>query len=215
MGRMMRRAPWAAACLVLLAVIAHAEGQRVNVVTEQVRGVPTVDAPEETSTLLVYVVDDAGDPIDEVEVVVLSAGKQVGSGRSDGRGRVLLTLSAAGPVRVRASEAGFITSAANSVVLRHGGLTALVLPLEEAPITKLKDEPDDEPKAKPAPKNAPSAPSSPAGTAPSAAAAAGDQSQPAKAAAAPTPKPAPAAPPTPTPTPKPASKPQPNGGPTP
>lgn len=155
----MPRAPWIVACLALLAVPASGEGQRVNVVAEQVRGVPTVDAPADTASLLVYVVDDAGDPVDEVQVIVLVAGKQVGAGRSDGRGRALLVLPIAGPVQVRASEAGFVTTSARTVVLRHGGLTAVALPLEEAALLGLAEEPDDEElDAKPAVQGAPAAP---------------------------------------------------------
>ena len=140
------QAPWAVAGLLLLAGTASSRGeeQRFNVVAEQVRGVPTVDASADTALLLVYVVDDAGDPIDEVEVAVHSAGKPVGAGRTDSRGRLLLSLSVAGPVRVRASEAGFVSSLARSVVLRHGGLTAVVLPLEEAAMQPAYEEPGDE-----------------------------------------------------------------------
>lgn len=159
----MPRAPWIVASLALLAVPASGEGQRVNVVAEQVRGVPTVDAPADTASLLVYVVDDAGDPVDEVQVIVLVAGKQVGAGRSDGRGRALLVLPIAGPVQVRASETGFVTASARSVVLRHGGLTAVALPLEEAALLSLAEEDDEEPDAKPA---APVAPAVPAVVAP-------------------------------------------------
>jgi hypothetical protein len=140
----MRRAVWTFGCLLLLLARPVTAAERVNVVAEQVRGVPTVEASTTTATLLVYVVDDAGDPIDEVEVEVLSGGRQVGSGRTDGRGRVLLSLSARGAVVVQASEAGFVGSVARGVLLRRGRLTAVVLPLEEAPLQPAAGEAGDE-----------------------------------------------------------------------
>lgn len=129
----------------LLAIVsgltaATSASERTNVVAELVRGVETVDAPTDTATLIVYVLDDAGEPIDEVEVLVSAAGKPIARGRSDGRGRATLSLSRAGTVRVSASEAGFLTSVARAVTLRRGGLTALVLPLEEAPVEALPEE---------------------------------------------------------------------------
>ncbi len=111
---------------------AHSPARRVNVVAQTVSAVNADSDAKDTARLLVLVVDDAGDPLDAVAVVVLAAGKEIASGESDARGRVLLRLDAEGPVTVRAAESGLVPSEARGVVLRKAGLTAVALPLEDA-----------------------------------------------------------------------------------
>ena len=103
-----------------------------NVVAQAIRGIRVAEAPKGTSVLVVFVVDDAGDPVDEVAVGVLERGREVAVAKSDGRGRAVFRLSLAGPVSVRAAEDGFVPAAARGVVLRRGGLTCVALPLEQA-----------------------------------------------------------------------------------
>jgi hypothetical protein len=103
-----------------------------NAIADAVRGIRAADTPRDTSVLVVLVVDDAGDPLDEVAVTVLDRGKEVAAAKSDGRGRAVFRLQLAGPVAVRAVDDGFVPSLARGVVLRRGGLTALALPLEQA-----------------------------------------------------------------------------------
>jgi hypothetical protein len=118
-----------AAWTVLGAAAVGASEPPVNVVAEQVRAIAADDA-KDTAVLLVFVVDDAGDPMDAVSITVLDGGKEIGAGESDARGRVLLRLTFAGQVVVRAVEPGLVSSEARGVVLRKAGLTAVVLPLE-------------------------------------------------------------------------------------
>jgi hypothetical protein len=118
------------ACLALLALHGQATEPRVNVVTDAIRGISSGDAAG--AVLVVFVVDDAGDPIDEVTVLVTDHGKAIDSGKTDARGRVLFQVPGERVVSVRAEDAGLVPSVANGVVLRKAGLTALVLPLEEA-----------------------------------------------------------------------------------
>jgi uncharacterized protein YfaS (alpha-2-macroglobulin family) len=119
-----------AACLALLALQGQAAEPRVNVVADGIRGISTGDA--RGSVLVVFVMDDTGDPIDEVTVVVTDGGKTVESGKTDARGRVVFQVPTERVVSVRAEEAGLVPSVANGVVLRKGSLTGLALPLEEA-----------------------------------------------------------------------------------
>jgi hypothetical protein len=109
----------------------------VNVVAEQVRAIAADDA-KDTAVLLVFVVDDAGDPMDSVWITVLDGGKEIGAGESDARGRVLLRLAFSGQVVVRAVEPGLVSSEAHGVVLRKAGLTAVALPLQEMGDKKAK-----------------------------------------------------------------------------
>ncbi len=109
-----------------------APGPAPNVVAEGVRGIRAVGGRADTSVLLVFVVDDSGDPLDEVQVTVLDGAKELAAVRSDGRGRAVFSLSVAGPVTVRVEERGCVPAVAPGVVLRKAGFTALVLPLEEA-----------------------------------------------------------------------------------
>lgn len=102
-----------------------------NVVSENVRGIRVAEAPRDTAVLVVLVVDDAGDPLDEIAVTVLARGKEIATERSDSRGRALFRLPRAGVVGVRAAGEGFVTSAARAVTLRKGELTAVALPLEQ------------------------------------------------------------------------------------
>jgi len=111
---------------------AAAAGPPVNVVAEAVHGIRVTEAPAEAAVLVVFVVDDAGDPVDEVAVSVLERGREVAAAKSDSRGRALFRLPLAGAVSVRASEEGFVAAAARGVVLRRGGLTCVALPLEQA-----------------------------------------------------------------------------------
>jgi hypothetical protein len=122
---------WAAGT-VLGAATAMATEPPVNVVTEQVRAIAADGDAKGAAVLLVLVVDDAGDPLDAVAVSVLDGGKTIASGESDARGRVLLRLAVAGQVVVRAVESGLVPSEASGVELRKAGLTAVVLPLEDA-----------------------------------------------------------------------------------
>ncbi len=135
----MRSAVVVAACVVGVglgtatdAAPARAAGPSVNVVAQEVRAIAADPDAKGTALLLVFVVDDAGDPLDSVAVSVLQAGKEIASGASDARGRTLLRLSAAGPVVVRAVESGLVPSEARGVELRQAGLSAVVLPLEDA-----------------------------------------------------------------------------------
>ena len=104
----------------------------VNVVAQDVRAISADSDAADTARLLVLVVDDAGDPLDGVAISVLAGGKEIASGESDARGRVLLRVAFAGPVVVRGVEAGLVPSEAHGVVLRKAGLTAVALPLEDA-----------------------------------------------------------------------------------
>ena len=126
----MARGVMLAACLALLALQGHAAEPRVNVVAEGIQGI-SIGEPG-AAVLVVFVVDDAGDPLDEVVVAVTDQGKPVDSAKTDARGRVLFQIPAERVVSVRAEDAGLVPSVANGVVLRQGHLTALVLPLEEA-----------------------------------------------------------------------------------
>lgn len=129
-----RRALMLAACAGLLGL---AEGARagpdkaVNVVTDAVRGVAVADGERDNALLVVFVVDDAGDPLDEVTVEVLERGRAVASGRTDNRGRAVLRLASVGALSVRASEKGFVTAVARGVVLRKAALTVVALPLQQ------------------------------------------------------------------------------------
>ena len=119
-------------CAGALAQVSEPAERRVNVIADAVRAI-AAEGEEDTALLLVFVVDDAGDPIDEVPVSVSDHGKPIGSGKTDSRGRVLLRLAVAGPVSVRAADTGFVPAVARGVVLRRAGLTSLALPLEQAP----------------------------------------------------------------------------------
>ena len=125
----MRRDLTLAASLALLALHGQAAEPRVNVVADAIRGISSGDAAG--AVLAVFVVDDSGDPIDEVAVVVTEHGQVVDSGQTDPRGRVLFQIATDRVVSVRAQEAGLVPSVANGVVVRRAALTALVLPLEE------------------------------------------------------------------------------------
>ena len=122
---------WAAWTVLRAAAVGASERpvNVVNVVAEQVRAIAADDA-KDTAVLLVFVVDDAGDPMDAVSITVLDDGKEIAAGESDARGRVLLRLAFAGQVVVRAVEPGLVSSEARGVALRKAGLTAVVLPLE-------------------------------------------------------------------------------------
>lgn len=120
-------------CAGALAQVGEPAERRVNVVADAIRAIAAADGEEDTALLVVFVVDDAGDPIDEVPVSVSDHGQPIGSGKTDGRGRVVFRLAFAGPVSVRAADAGFVPAVARGVVLRRAGLTALALPLEQAP----------------------------------------------------------------------------------
>ncbi len=126
----MRGACMITACLAFSAAAAPAIEPPTNVVAEQVRGIRMAEAEPDAAVLLAYVIDDAGDPLDGVAVAVLQGGREVAAGTSDPRGRVLLRLRLAGRVVVRAAESGLVPTEARRVVLRKGGLTAVVLPLE-------------------------------------------------------------------------------------
>lgn len=104
---------------------------QANVVSDGVRGIRVAEAPRDTAVLVVLVVDDVGDPLDEIAVTVLSRSKEIATEKSDSRGRALFRLSTAGVVSVRAAADGFVPSAARAVTVRKGGLTALALPLEQ------------------------------------------------------------------------------------
>jgi hypothetical protein len=103
-----------------------------NVVSDATRGIRVAEAPRDAAVLVVVVLDDAGDPLDEIAVPVLArGGRELGAARSDSRGRAVFRLAIAGPVSVRASEEGFVPATARGVALRKGGLTAVALPLEQ------------------------------------------------------------------------------------
>jgi hypothetical protein len=102
-----------------------------NVVADAVHGIRVAEAPRDAAVLVVLVVDDAGDPLDEVAVSVLGRGKEVATAKSDSRGRAVFHLALAGAVSVRASAEGFVPAIARTVALRKGGLTAVALPLEQ------------------------------------------------------------------------------------
>jgi len=119
-------------CAGALAQVSEPAERRVNVIADAVRAIAAADGEEDTALLVVFVVDDAGDPIDEVPVSVSDHGKPIGSGKTDSRGRVVLRLAFAGPVSVRAADQGFVPAIARGVVLRRAGLTSLALPLEQA-----------------------------------------------------------------------------------
>lgn len=104
----------------------------MNVVAEQVRAIAADGGAQDAAVLLVFVVDDAGDPLDAVPISVLQDGREVATAESDARGRALLRLAFAGPVVVRAVESGLVPSEARGVELRKAGLAAVVLPLEDA-----------------------------------------------------------------------------------
>jgi hypothetical protein len=108
-----------------------AHGPAVNVVAMDVRAIAADGDAKDTARLLVLVVDDAGDPLDAVAVQVLAGGKEIASGESDARGRVLLRIEIAGAVTVRAVESGLVPSEARGVVLRKAGLTAVALPIAD------------------------------------------------------------------------------------
>ncbi len=116
-----------------LALPLPAAEPRVNVVTEALRGINAVDSPADTCLLVVFVVDDAGDPVDEVPIQVTERGREVAQARSDSRGRAILRLPGPGRVSVSAADTGFVRAVAHGVSVRKGGLTAVVLPLEQEP----------------------------------------------------------------------------------
>jgi hypothetical protein len=122
---------WAAAAVLLAAAASGAEPP-VNVVADEVRAIAAADDAKDSALLLVFVVDDAGDPMDAVTVKVLEGGREIESAESDTKGRALLRLAVAGPVVVRAAEPGLVPAEARGVELRKAGLTAVVLPLEDA-----------------------------------------------------------------------------------
>lgn len=126
----MRSVPLALAAAGLASALFAAE-PRVNVVTEGVRGIRVADGPSDACLLVVFVVDDAGDPVDEVPIRVSERGRELASARSDNRGRAILRLPRAARVSVSAADAGFVRAVAHGVALRPGGLTSLVLPLEQ------------------------------------------------------------------------------------
>jgi hypothetical protein len=103
----------------------------VNVVAEGIRGIKVAEGPADACLLVVFVVDDAGDPVDEVPVRVTDRGREVASARSDSRGRAILRLTRAGRVSVSAVDAGFVRAVAHGVAVRRGGLTSVALPLEQ------------------------------------------------------------------------------------
>ena len=116
-----------------LALSSFAAEPRTNVVTEGVRGIKVVEGPADACLLVVFVVDDAGDPVDEVPIRVTEEDREVASARSDNRGRAILRLTRAGRVSVSAVDAGFVRAVAHGVALQRGGLTSVVLPLEQDP----------------------------------------------------------------------------------
>jgi hypothetical protein len=122
----------ASLALAAVPVVAVAAEPPANVVAQAIRGIRVAEAPKGTSVLVVFVVDDAGDPVDEVAVGVRERGREVAIAKSDSRGRAVFRLSLAGPVSVRAAEEGFVPATASGVVLRRGGLTCVALPLEQA-----------------------------------------------------------------------------------
>lgn len=124
------------AVTVLGALAASAAEPPLNVVTEQVRAIAADSGAQDVAVLLVFVVDDAGDPLDAVPISVLQGGREVATAESDARGRALLRLAFAGPVVVRAVESGLVPSEARGVELRKAGLAAVVLPLEDAARTE-------------------------------------------------------------------------------
>jgi hypothetical protein len=127
-----RRALLIASCAGLLAQAGNAGQPRVNVVVDAVRAVSAGEGSEDEALLVVFVVDDAGDPIDEVAVVVSARGQVAGSVKTDSRGRAMFHFDFSGPVTVRAADAGLVPAVARGVMLRKGGVTALALPLEQA-----------------------------------------------------------------------------------
>jgi hypothetical protein len=120
----------AAAGLALVTLEGQGAPPRVNLVADAIRGIHSADSS--AALLLVLVVDDQGDPLDEVAVTVSSQIKTLEAAKTDARGRALFTRAEGGVVSVRAEDAGLVPSEAHGVVLRRGGLTAVVLPLEEA-----------------------------------------------------------------------------------
>ncbi len=114
-----------------LALPVPAAEPRVNVVTEAVRGIKAADVPPDACLLVVFVVDDAGDPVDEVPIRVTDRGREIAQARSDSRGRAILRLPGPGRVSVSAADTGFVRTVAHGVSLRRSGLTSVVLPLEQ------------------------------------------------------------------------------------
>jgi hypothetical protein len=119
-----------AACLALLAQQGQPAERRVNVVASAIHGISSGEAGD--AVLVVFVVDDAGDPMDEVGVVVTDYGKAIDAGTTDAHGKVVFRVPTARVVSVRAADTGFVPGVAHGVELRSGFLTALALPLEEA-----------------------------------------------------------------------------------
>lgn len=132
----------AAALAAVLAVIAASAEPRAIVVSERTRGIRVADGAGDAATLVVLVVDDAGDPVDEVPIRVLAGARELAAGVSDGRGRAIFRVARSGPVTVTAAEEGFVPVSAQGVLLRRGGLTCVALPLEqEAPAPAAQPRP--------------------------------------------------------------------------
>ena len=124
----------AIACLGLLSSPGRPATPHVNVVADAIRGIRSDNGAD--AILVVFVVDDTGDPLDQVTVTVSEQGRALDSSKTDARGRVLFRRPSAGVVSVRAEDAGLVACVAHGVVLRGGGLTGVVLPLEQAAQTK-------------------------------------------------------------------------------
>lgn len=117
----------------LIALIAAAD---VNVLTERVLPIRTVQETQTTARLVVYVVDDLGQAVKDATVAVHSTrgSREVARALSGADGTARIEVHDDSEVVVRASMQGFVPSEARNVSIRRGHLAAVALPLEVAPI---------------------------------------------------------------------------------
>lgn len=127
----MRRAIAFALCA--FGVTAFARGD--NVIIDKVASIRTLQYAPTAARLVVFAVDDLGEPLAGATVDVISARKKVLSTiATSSTGAARFELSVREQVTVRVSSVGFTTAEARRVSLVSGRLTAVALPLELGPI---------------------------------------------------------------------------------
>jgi hypothetical protein len=80
--------------------------------------------------LLVYVVDQDGDPLADVEVRLTGTKTPTVPLKTGKDGTLLMRISESGRVTVRALQEGAVTAKARQVAVKPGGLTVVALPMQ-------------------------------------------------------------------------------------
>lgn len=106
-----------------------AAGARVNVVARGVVPVTRTGEAFAAGLLLVYVVDQDGEPLGGVDVTLAFADGTKGAARTVKDGTALMKLTHFGTLTLRAAGSGYTTAEAREVSVKANGLTSVALPL--------------------------------------------------------------------------------------